>query len=43
MNFLNDEQQMWKDTVDRVMLEEITREYVRQCDIDRNYPYEAYD
>lgn len=43
MNFLNDEQQMWKDTVDRVMQEEITREYVRQCDIDRSYPYEAYD
>ena len=43
MNFLNEEQQFWRDTVDRVMQQEITREYVRQCDIDRSYPYEAYD
>jgi len=43
MNFLTESQQMWKDTVDRVMKEEITREYVRQCDIDRSYPYEAYE
>jgi alkylation response protein AidB-like acyl-CoA dehydrogenase len=43
MNFLTEEQQLWKDTVDRVMLEEITREYVRECDISRNYPYEAYE
>ncbi|MGV3572366.1 MAG: acyl-CoA dehydrogenase family protein [Ramlibacter sp.] len=43
MNFLTEEQQLWKDTVDRVMLEEITREYVRECDINRNYPYEAYE
>ena len=42
MNFLTEEQQFWRDTVDRVMLEEITCEYVRQCDIDRTYPYEAY-
>ena len=43
MNFLTPEQQLWKDTVDRVMQEEITREYVRECDINRNYPYEAYE
>jgi alkylation response protein AidB-like acyl-CoA dehydrogenase len=43
MNFLSDEQQMWRETVERVMLEEVTREYVRQCDTDRAYPYEAYD
>ncbi len=43
MNFLNEEQQFWHDTVNRVMQEEITREYVRQCDIDRSYPYDAYD
>jgi alkylation response protein AidB-like acyl-CoA dehydrogenase len=42
MNFLTEEQQFWRETVDRVMLEEVTREYVRQCDIDRTYPYEAY-
>jgi len=43
MNFLSDEQQLWRDTVERVMEHEITREYVRQCDIDRRYPYEAYE
>ncbi|MES2248114.1 MAG: acyl-CoA dehydrogenase family protein [Pseudomonadota bacterium] len=43
MNFLTPEQQLWKDTVDRVMQDEITREYVRECDIHRNYPYEAYE
>jgi alkylation response protein AidB-like acyl-CoA dehydrogenase len=43
MNFLTPEQQLWKDTVERVMQEEITREYVRECDINRNYPYEAYE
>jgi alkylation response protein AidB-like acyl-CoA dehydrogenase len=43
MNFLTEEQQLWKDTVDRVMQEEITREYVRECDINRTYPYEAYE
>ncbi|MBC7437085.1 MAG: acyl-CoA/acyl-ACP dehydrogenase [Bdellovibrionales bacterium] len=43
MNFLTEEQQMWKDTVDRVMQEEITCEYVRKCDTERNYPYEAYE
>lgn len=43
MNFLTPEQQLWKDTVDRVMQEEITREYVRECDTNREYPYEAYD
>jgi alkylation response protein AidB-like acyl-CoA dehydrogenase len=43
MNFLTEEQQMWKDTVDRVMQDEVTKEYVRQCDMDRAYPYEAYD
>lgn len=42
MNFLTEEQQFWRETVDRVMLEEVTREYVRQCDIDRTYPYAAY-
>ncbi len=43
MNFLTEEQQMWKDTVDRVMQDEVTKEYVRQCDMGRAYPYEAYD
>jgi alkylation response protein AidB-like acyl-CoA dehydrogenase len=43
MDFLNEEQLLWRDTVARVMEKEITREYVRQCDTDRAYPYEAYD
>jgi alkylation response protein AidB-like acyl-CoA dehydrogenase len=43
MDFLNEEQLLWRDTVARVMENEVTREYVRQCDIDRAYPYEAYD
>ncbi|AOB31371.1 butyryl-CoA dehydrogenase [Bordetella sp. H567] len=43
MDFLNDEQMLWRDTVARVMEQEITREYVRRCDIDRAYPYEAYE
>jgi len=43
MNFLTEEQALWQETVARVMEKEITREYVRQCDIDRQYPYEAYE
>ena len=43
MDFLTDEQSMWRDTVARVMDREIGCEYVRQCDIDRQYPYEAYE
>ena len=43
INFLTPEQQLWLDTVNRVMESEVTREYVRQCDIDRVYPYEAYE
>jgi alkylation response protein AidB-like acyl-CoA dehydrogenase len=42
MNFLNESQILWRDTVDRFVDEEITREYIRQCDIDRAYPYEGY-
>lgn len=43
MNFLTEEQVMWQETVARVMENEVTREYVRECDIDRRYPYEAYE
>lgn len=43
MNFLTEEQTLWHETVARVMEKEVTREYVRQCDIDRQYPYEAYE
>lgn len=43
MNFLTEEQALWQETVARVMEKEVTREYVRQCDVDRQYPYEAYE
>jgi alkylation response protein AidB-like acyl-CoA dehydrogenase len=43
MDFLTDEQQMWRDTVARVMEKEIGAEYVRKCDGERAYPYEAYE
>jgi alkylation response protein AidB-like acyl-CoA dehydrogenase len=42
-DFLTEEQVLWRDTVARVMQEEITREYVRHCDTERAYPYEAYE
>ena len=43
MNFLTDEQRMWKEQVDRFMEREIGREYIRRCDINREYPYEGYE
>ncbi|MBC7164297.1 MAG: acyl-CoA/acyl-ACP dehydrogenase [Roseovarius sp.] len=43
MNFLTPEQEMWRATVDRFVDEEIGREYIRKCDRDRAYPYEAYE
>jgi alkylation response protein AidB-like acyl-CoA dehydrogenase len=42
MNFLNESQILWRDTVHRFVDQEITREYIRQCDMDRAYPYEGY-
>ena len=42
-NFLNEEQQAWRDTLHRFMDKEITREYIRQCDMDRAYYYEGYE
>jgi butyryl-CoA dehydrogenase len=41
-NFLDESQQMWLDTVNKFMDNEITVEYVRKCDMHREYPYEAY-
>ncbi|WP_027818486.1 acyl-CoA dehydrogenase family protein [Paraburkholderia bannensis] len=41
-NFLDESQTMWLDTVNRFMDNEITVEYVRKCDMNRDYPYEAY-
>jgi len=42
MNFLTHEQMLWKEQVDRFMEREIGREYIRRCDMDREYPYEGY-
>ena len=42
MNFLTEEQELWRDTVYRFMEKEITREYVRECDMSRKYPVEGY-
>ena len=43
MNFLNSEQTTWRETVDRFMEKEITREYIREHDAERAYPYSAYE
>lgn len=43
MNFLNEQQIMWRDSVERMMEREITREYIRACDEKREYPYDGYD
>lgn len=42
-NFLDESQSMWLDTVNKFMDNEITVEYVRKCDMNRDYPYEAYE
>ena len=42
MNFLNEQQTLWRQTVDRMMDEQITREYIRLCDQNREYPYDGY-
>jgi alkylation response protein AidB-like acyl-CoA dehydrogenase len=43
MNFLTEEQSMWKEQVDRLMEKEIGREYIRTCDMNREYPYQGYE
>ena len=43
MNFLTQEQVMWKEQVDRLMEKEIGREYIRTCDMNREYPYKGYE
>jgi len=42
-NFLTPEQQAWHDTCHRFMDAEITREYIRKCDMEREYYYDAYE
>ena len=41
-NFLTQDQADWLETVNHFMDNEITVEYVRDCDQNRKYPYEAY-
>ena len=42
MDFLTPEQEMWRETVFRFMEEEVGRDYVREKDRNREYPYEGY-
>ena len=42
MNFLNSDQIMWRDMVERFVDQEIGREYIRKCDVERRHPDEAY-
>ncbi|MDH6286431.1 acyl-CoA dehydrogenase family protein [Rhodococcus opacus] len=42
-NFLDESQAAWLDVVNDFMDNEITVEYVRNCDENRLYPYEAYE
>src|SRR5680860_346526 len=39
---LTDEEATWQASVRDFVEHSITREYVRQCDQERRYPYEAY-
>ena len=43
MNFLNEQQAMWCESANRLMDEQITREYIRTCDMNREYPYKGYE
>lgn len=42
-NFLSESQADWLETVNDFMDREVTVEYVRNCDVERQYPYEAYE
>jgi butyryl-CoA dehydrogenase len=42
-NFLNESQAAWLETVNKFMDSEVTVEYIRDCDTNREYPYEAYE
>ena len=41
-DFLDEDQQDWRETCHRFIDEQITREYVRDCDMDRRYYSEGY-
>lgn len=42
-NFLSESQADWLETVNDFMDREVRVEYVRNCDVERRYPYEAYE
>ena len=42
-DFLTEEQQAWRETCHRFVDRQITREYIRRCDMDREYYYEGYE
>ncbi|GAB3079883.1 acyl-CoA dehydrogenase family protein [Intrasporangium mesophilum] len=42
-NFLTEDQQAWRDTCFKFMEKQITREYIRECDMGREYYHEGYE
>ena len=42
INFLDETQSAWLETVNRFIDNEITIEYIRKCDTNREYPYDGY-
>ncbi|MBS45655.1 MAG: butyryl-CoA dehydrogenase [Nocardioides sp.] len=42
-NFLSDDQQAWRENCFRFMEREITRDYIRECDMAREYYFDGYD
>ena len=42
-DFLDEDQQAWRDNCYRFMERQITREYIRECDMEREYYFEGYD
>lgn len=42
-NFLTEEQQVWRETCYSFMARQITREYIRECDMGRKYYHEGYE
>lgn len=42
-NFLTEDQQAWRTNCFRFMEREITRDYIRECDMAREYYFDGYD
>lgn len=41
-SFFTEEHEMFRETVNRFVEQHCSREYARECDMKREYPYEAY-